>query len=67
MRLSRDLSQASLADSLGYSNYYVGRIERGEANATCDVMSAISRYFGLSIGEFWMFAEKLSGKSSHMK
>ncbi len=41
-RVSQNLSQASLAAALGYSNYYLGRIERGQANITCDVMFAIS-------------------------
>jgi len=53
-------SQAALAATLGYSNYYLGRIERGQANITCDVMSAISSYFKMSIGDFWIYAESLS-------
>jgi transcriptional regulator with XRE-family HTH domain len=56
-RMSRNLSQANLAAALGYSNYYLGRIERGQANITCDVMSAISSYFHMSIGQFWTFAD----------
>jgi transcriptional regulator with XRE-family HTH domain len=61
-RVSHNLSQASLAAALGYSNYYLGRIERGQANITCDVMFAVSSYFELSIGQFWMFAESLPKK-----
>ena len=61
-RISQNLSQASLAAALGYSNYYLGRIERGQANITCDVMSAVSSYFELSIGQFWIFAESLPKK-----
>jgi transcriptional regulator with XRE-family HTH domain len=59
-RLERELSQATLAETLGYSTYYLGRIERGNANVSCDVMGAISGYFGLTIGEFWIFAEGLA-------
>lgn len=59
-RMERRLSQASLAESLGYSTYYLGRIERGRANTSCDVMAAISSYFGMSIGQFWTYAEKLA-------
>jgi transcriptional regulator with XRE-family HTH domain len=58
-RTERQLSQAALAESLGYSTYYLGRIERGRANTSCDVMAAISSYFGMSIGQFWTYAEKL--------
>jgi transcriptional regulator with XRE-family HTH domain len=59
MRTAKKLSQAALAESLGYSTYYLGRIERGRANTSCDVMAAVSNYFGMSIGQFWTYAEKL--------
>jgi transcriptional regulator with XRE-family HTH domain len=62
-RVAATLSQAELAAALGYSNYYLGKVERGNANVTCDVMSAVAGYFGLSIGQFWVFAESLSKKS----
>ena len=67
MRMSRDLSQATLAAALGYSNYYLGKIERGKANITCDVMSAISNYFRMSIGQFWTFAERSAKKTARGK
>ena len=60
LRTANNLSQASLAAALGYSTYYVGRIERGNANISCDVMAAVSTYFKLSIGQFWIYAEKLA-------
>jgi transcriptional regulator with XRE-family HTH domain len=60
MRTARKLAQGALADALGYSAYYFGRIERGQANITCDVMAAVSDYFGMSIGQFWIYAEKLA-------
>jgi plasmid maintenance system antidote protein VapI len=60
MRTVRKLSQTALAASLGYSAYYFGRIERGRANITCDVMAAVGSYFGMSIGQFWTYAEKLA-------
>jgi transcriptional regulator with XRE-family HTH domain len=63
-RVSYDLSQATLAAALGYSSYYLGKIERGQANITCDVMSAISNYFRMSIGQFWTFAEALPKKTT---
>jgi DNA-binding XRE family transcriptional regulator len=67
MRTARSLSQATLADSLGYSTYYLGRIERGLANTSCDVMAAVSNYFDMSIGEFWTYAEKLPKNQSLKK
>jgi transcriptional regulator with XRE-family HTH domain len=60
LRTAKNISQASLAATLGYSTYYFGRIERGKANISCDVMAAVSAYFNMSIGQFWMYAEKLA-------
>jgi transcriptional regulator with XRE-family HTH domain len=58
--MKQELSQVSLAEALGYSAFYLGKIERGKANISCDVMAAISSYFGLSIGQFWVYAERLA-------
>jgi hypothetical protein len=62
MRTTKRLSQVALAESLGYSTHYLGRLERGQANVSCDVMAAISSYFDLSIGQLWTYAERLSKK-----
>jgi len=59
MRMIRKLPQTTLAEALGYSTYYLGRIERGRANITCEV-AATSSFFNMSIGEFWIYAEKLA-------
>jgi transcriptional regulator with XRE-family HTH domain len=67
MRVTKGLPQTALAESLGYSTYYLGRIERGQANITCDVMAAISDYFQMSIGQFWTYAEKLPKTPRHKK
>jgi transcriptional regulator with XRE-family HTH domain len=67
VRMGRKLPQIALADSLGYSAYYLGRIERGQANITCDVMAAVSNYFGMSIGQFWTYAERLARNQSAKK
>jgi DNA-binding XRE family transcriptional regulator len=67
IRMERKLSQSALAETLGYSTYYLGRIERGQANTSCDVMAAVSNYFGMSIGQFWMYAEKLPKNQSQKK
>lgn len=67
MRIAKKLSQATLAESLGYSTYYLGKIERGQANTSCDMMAAVSDYFGMSIGQFWTYAEKLARNESQKK
>jgi transcriptional regulator with XRE-family HTH domain len=56
------VSQADLAAALGYSTFYVGRVERGQANVSCDVMAAVADYFRMSIGQLWTFAERLPKK-----
>jgi transcriptional regulator with XRE-family HTH domain len=58
-RVENKLSQVDLADYVGVSSNYLGRIERGSANLSCDVMEAVSGYFRMSIGEFWIYAEDL--------
>jgi transcriptional regulator with XRE-family HTH domain len=60
MRTIKKLPQAALAEALGYSTYYLGRMERGGANITCEVMAATSSFFNMSIGEFWIYAERLA-------
>jgi transcriptional regulator with XRE-family HTH domain len=60
LRSKRKVSQVLLSESLGYSSYYLGRIERGQANVSCDVMAAVSEYFGMTVGQFWIYAEKLA-------
>ena len=67
MRTAKQLSQAALAEALGYSTFYLGRIERGLANVSCDVMAAVSDYFGMSIGQFWTYAEKLPKQQSQKR
>ncbi len=60
MRTKVKVSQVDMAAALGYSTFYLGRIERGRANVSCDLMAAVSKYFGMSIGQFWTYAEKLA-------
>ncbi len=67
LRMTKNLSQASLADFLDYSTYYFGKIERGKANVSCDVMAAVSAYFNMSIGQLWLYAEKLSKTQGNKK
>jgi transcriptional regulator with XRE-family HTH domain len=67
LRSKRKVSQVLLSESLGYSSYYLGRIERGTANVTCDVMAAVSEYFGMTIGQFWTYAERLAKSPSSPK
>ncbi len=67
LRSKRKVSQVLLSESLGYSSYYLGRIERGHANVSCDVMAAVSEYFGMTIGQLWAYAERLAKTPSSPK
>lgn len=64
LRTRRNLSQATLAALLGYSTFYLGKIERGQANVSCDVMAAIGKFFDMSIGQLWIYAERLQKRAS---
>jgi transcriptional regulator with XRE-family HTH domain len=64
LRTKENTSQVDLAATLGYSSYYLGRIERGDANVTCDVMDAIAGYFKMSIGQLWTYAEHRAKKKA---
>jgi transcriptional regulator with XRE-family HTH domain len=64
LRTRRNISQASLAAELGYSTFYLGKVERGQANASCDVMAAFAEFFDMSIGELWIYAEHLQRRKS---
>lgn len=64
LRTRRRLSQATLAAVLGYSTFYLGKIERGQANVSCDVMAAVGKFFEMSIGQLWTYAERLQRKNS---
>lgn len=66
-RIARKISQVVLAESLGYSTFYIGQIERGTANVTCEVMATVSNYFKMTIGQFWTYAEGLSKTSTSHK
>jgi transcriptional regulator with XRE-family HTH domain len=64
LRTNENTSQVDLAATLGYSPFYLGKIERGAANVTCDVMNAIAGYFKMSIGQLWVYAENHAKKKA---
>jgi transcriptional regulator with XRE-family HTH domain len=60
LRTAKMVSQVDLAAELGYSTNYVILAERGKANFSCDFMEAVLQYFKMSVGQFWIYAEKLA-------
>ncbi|MBN2498738.1 MAG: helix-turn-helix transcriptional regulator [Deltaproteobacteria bacterium] len=49
LRRAQGLSQEDLADRSGISNRYLGRIERGEANPSLDILERLSTSFGVDL------------------
>ena len=50
-RLTRGISQESLAELAGLHRTYVGSVERGERNIAVDNMEALANALGLDIGD----------------
>jgi len=48
LRLERELSQEALAAEAGIAMRHLGRIERGQANPTLDVLEKIAGVLGVS-------------------
>ena len=49
LRQQQRLSQAALAEAAGIGQTYVGQLERGQKNATLDVLSALANALGVSV------------------
>jgi transcriptional regulator with XRE-family HTH domain len=49
-RIDLDLSRQDLADRVGVTPSYIGRIERGEANPSLMLIEAIANALGLDLG-----------------
>ncbi len=51
IRRARGLTQEELAEISGLSNRYIGRIERGDANPTLDVMMRLAASVNVGLSE----------------
>jgi transcriptional regulator with XRE-family HTH domain len=63
LRLSRGFSQERLAELAGSSTKQIGRIERGEGNATIDHLAAIAGGLGVGIADLFDAAARLPAPS----
>lgn len=52
-RVGRRWSQENLADESGLHRNNVGRIERGESNASLVTINKLARAFGISVSELF--------------
>lgn len=56
-RKSKGWSQETLADKAGLDPTYVGRIERGEQNATLLICTWLARALGITTAELFAMAD----------
>jgi transcriptional regulator with XRE-family HTH domain len=59
LRVDREISSEALATDAGVDRAYVGRIERGVANPTVDVLDRLASSLGIEVVE--LFAVPLPG------
>jgi transcriptional regulator with XRE-family HTH domain len=62
LRRSRNLSQQTLADHLGYNVSHVRQTEMG-ANPTLEFLNAVATYFSIRLSEFIRRAEERTNRS----
>lgn len=53
LRRARGWSQERLAEVAGHSHKVIGQIERGEANVSIDILSAIAAGLSIDIGDLF--------------
>ena len=58
MRTARRWSQKDLEDRTGYSNKFLGRVERGLQNPRLGFMVKVAHAFGLRPSQFFALLEK---------
>lgn len=57
VRTERNICQEDLAVAIGSCGRTIGRIERGERNASLELALRISKYFGISVEELFSIDE----------
>lgn len=58
IRTERNLNQDELAAAIGSCGRTIGRIERGERNASLELALRLSAYLGVSVEEIFKFKEE---------
>ena len=57
MRRARGIRQEELADALAVSRQTISSLENGRYNPSIELAFRLSRYFGLSIEELFLYEE----------
>lgn len=58
IRTERNICQEDLAVAIGSCGRTIGRIERGERNASLELALRLSRYLGISVEELFSLSEE---------
>jgi putative transcriptional regulator len=58
IRTERNICQEDLAVAIGSCGRTIGRIERGERNASLELALRISRYLGISVEELFSLEDE---------
>ncbi len=58
IRTERNIRQEDLAIAIGSCGRTIGRIERGERNASLELALRLSRYLGISVEELFSLSEE---------
>lgn len=58
VRTERNICQEDLAVAIGSCGRTIGRIERGERNASLELALRLSKYFGIAVEELFVLDEE---------
>lgn len=64
LRADRNLTQEQLSDLCGVDQHYISNIECGTRNVSVDIIERITSYFGMSLSQFFEFAENLGEQAA---
>ena len=57
IRMARDVNQEELAKALGVSRQTISSLENGRYNPSIELAYKLSKYFGMTIEEVFIFEE----------
>ena len=63
MRNARGLSQEQFCNLCGIDQHYISNIENGQRNLSIDVIERISKFFGLTLTQFFAAVEAVVEKA----
>ena len=53
LRKKNNLTQSELAEKIGLSTNFIGRVERGERNTSVDKIFKLAKAFNISLAQFF--------------